>query len=198
MTEARCGRCGEPILYEVGQVSVGCVLVCPSCATRVQVKRMSDAGVETEPVATASSGALTASGGASGAAAMGAMDPYRTGTIVLQADPALEPNPNVEVKVKGFLTREGVSSEEADIRLRGGLTVIGRVHGDVLIDDSAVSSRHFQVEEKGSEFYVRDLDSSNGTFLNGRMVRFAKLNTGDRIEVGTSVFTFSVRHSIPT
>jgi pSer/pThr/pTyr-binding forkhead associated (FHA) protein len=127
--------------------------------------------------------------------------PYRTGTIVLEPEPSAAPMPSaeppVEVKVQGFLTLDGAPPGEADFRLRGDATVIGREDGAIVVDDPAVSGRHFQVEEHGSEFYVRDLGSSNGTFLNGRQVESAKLQTGDRIRAGASVLTFSVRHVIP-
>ena len=105
---------------------------------------------------------------------------------------------SVEVKVKGYLTQAGKAPEEADFRLRGGVTVVGRQEGDILIEDPSVSSRHFQVEERGGQFFIRDLGSSNGTFLNDRMVRSAPLQTGDRIQAGSTLFTFSVRHTIPT
>ncbi len=124
------------------------------------------------------------------------IDPYRTRTIVLESEPRGEPAPAVEVKVKGFLTRESRQPGEADFRLRG-LTVVGRHQGEIVVDDPAVSARHFQIEERGGGFFVRDLGSSNGTFVNDRMVRSAPLRTGDRIQAGSTVFVFSVRHTIP-
>ncbi len=131
-----------------------------------------------------------------------ALDPYRTGTIVLGSEPVdgaseAAEAPAVEVKVKGFLTQEGLAPDEADHRLRG-LTVVGRREGDVRVDDPSVSGRHFQIEEHAGQFVLRDLGSSNGTFLNDRAVRSAPLRSGDRIQAGSTVFTFSVRHTIPT
>lgn len=50
----------------------------------------------------------------------------------------------------------------------GSITVIGRIEGDVLIDDPGVSSRHLEIENFGTGIrYVRDLGSTNGTDLDG-------------------------------
>ena len=59
-----------------------------------------------------------------------------------------------------------------------------------LVTDSA-SRRHAEVYAEGVEFYVRDLGSKNGTFVNGAPVtRPRALRPGDRIGVGTSAITF--------
>lgn len=183
MTEVRCGSCGGVVLHEAGVQPQGAPPSCPRCGSSVQVIAE---GSEAQAVA---GGTQLAS-------------PYRTGTIVLEAEPSAAPLPSaeppeVEVKVQGFLTLDGAPPDKADLRLRGDATVIGREEGEIVVDDPAVSGRHFQIEERGSEFYVRDLGSSNGTFLNGREVESAKLQTGDRIRAGATVLTFSVRHVIP-
>lgn len=184
MTEVRCGQCGGTVLHEAGARPDGSPACCPRCGSSVQVI------AEGKQVEAGSGGALAPS-------------PYRTGTIVLEAEPAVKPRmsapepPEVEVKVQGFLTLDGAAPDQADFRLRGDATVVGREEGQIVVDDPAVSGRHFQVEERGSEFYVRDLGSSNGTFLNGRQVESAKLQTGDRIRAGGTVLAFSVRHVIP-
>ena len=60
----------------------------------------------------------------------------------------------------------------------------------VLITDSA-SRRHAEVYADGAEFYVRDLGSKNGTFVNGQPVtRPVALRPGDRIAVGTTLITY--------
>lgn len=51
--------------------------------------------------------------------------------------------------------------------------IVGR-HGDIRIDDESVSKRHAEIQLRGHEIYMRDLDSSNGIFLvkNNRLIRF--------------------------
>jgi pSer/pThr/pTyr-binding forkhead associated (FHA) protein len=59
-----------------------------------------------------------------------------------------------------------------------------------LFTDSA-SRRHAEVYTEGAEFYVRDLGSKNGTYVNGEPVtRPRALRPGDRIGIGTSAVTF--------
>ena len=125
------------------------------------------------------------------------LDPYTTGTITLRTEESDEPAPPLEVKVRGFLSQEGAPPGEADFRLRGGVTVVGRTEGEITLADATMSARHLQIEERGSEFFLHDLESSNGTFLNGHRVRSARLTSGDRIRAGQTTFTFSVRHVIP-
>ena len=64
-------------------------------------------------------------------------------------------------------------------------TTVGRAGGGINIDDPTLSSRHFKIEERGHEFFLRDLGSTNGTFLNGHLVRSAPLKTGDEIRNGS-------------
>ncbi len=51
--------------------------------------------------------------------------------------------------------------------------IIGR-DGDISIDDESVSMRHAELQLRGQEIYMRDLGSTNGTFLikNNRLIRF--------------------------
>ena len=72
-------------------------------------------------------------------------------------------------------------------------TVIGRgEQADVRIDDDAMSRRHTEASYRNLEFRVRDLDSSNGTFLNGSEVKEYALRNGDKIMAGETLFLFSV------
>ena len=55
---------------------------------------------------------------------------------------------------------------------------------DVLIDDDAVSRRHAEIAVRAGECRIRDLDSCNGTLLNGRLIEQANLRRGDILVVG--------------
>jgi HD-GYP domain-containing protein (c-di-GMP phosphodiesterase class II)/pSer/pThr/pTyr-binding forkhead associated (FHA) protein len=77
----------------------------------------------------------------------------------------------------------------------GGKSVlsIGRsVQCDIQIPDQGVSRAHCRVEKKDGGYYVSDLGSSNGTLLNGAMVRTAELKAGDRITLGASTLRFGL------
>jgi pSer/pThr/pTyr-binding forkhead associated (FHA) protein len=51
-------------------------------------------------------------------------------------------------------------------------------------DDDTVSRRHAEIAVRAGLCLVRDLDSCNGTLLNGRLVRRARLRRGDVLLVG--------------
>ena len=67
---------------------------------------------------------------------------------------------------------------------------IGRRHDrDLVLDDPHVSRQHAEIVltegPDGPEYFVRDLGSRHGTWLNGQRVEMAALHPGDRIEFGT-------------
>ncbi|MFN0057076.1 MAG: protein kinase domain-containing protein [Planctomycetota bacterium] len=61
----------------------------------------------------------------------------------------------------------------------------------VPIPDEMASRRHFQIETRAGSFYIRDLSSSNGTYLNGSLLtKPESLAPNDRIQVGNTLITF--------
>ncbi len=53
-----------------------------------------------------------------------------------------------------------------------------------------MSRRHCQIQSDANAWTIRDLDSLNGTFVNGVPVRERPLRHGDQIQIGTSLFLF--------
>jgi hypothetical protein len=75
-------------------------------------------------------------------------------------------------------------------------TVIGRAEGcDVpLFGDAEAEKRHARITLRGGSYYLEDLDSPGGTYLNGeRLSRASLLRSGDLIEVGRSALRFGER-----
>ena len=71
-------------------------------------------------------------------------------------------------------------------------TVLGRDKAsDLVIDNSDVSWRHCLLDIQSRGVFILDLDSTNGTFVNGVLIRDAYLNPGDRIELGPCMFTIN-------
>jgi len=97
--------------------------------------------------------------------------------------------PSLPLAGAGFLVL-GAPPGSGRIPLPSARTVFGRKGADVDLDDPAVSRRHFQVEVAGRDVFVRDLDSSNGTFVNGRRVRYAELVDGDEVRAGETFLVF--------
>jgi hypothetical protein len=56
-----------------------------------------------------------------------------------------------------------------EVPLPYAVSILGRVEGEVLVEDAGVSSRHLEIENFGPDFcLIRDLGSTNGTELNGK------------------------------
>jgi pSer/pThr/pTyr-binding forkhead associated (FHA) protein len=70
--------------------------------------------------------------------------------------------------------------------LPGGVRTIGRATGaDFILDAALVSRVHCRITAlPDGELEVTDLDSTNGTFVNGTRIGNARLATGDRLRVG--------------
>ncbi|MEA2209878.1 MAG: hypothetical protein QOF54_2355, partial [Solirubrobacteraceae bacterium] len=78
--------------------------------------------------------------------------------------------------------------------IEGAVVQIGRAPGcDIVLDDRNVSRRHAEIRRRGPVVVLIDLDSTNGTIVNGRRVREHPLADGDRITVGNSRLTFERR-----
>lgn len=63
----------------------------------------------------------------------------------------------------------------------------------VPLGDSKVSRKHAIIVYKNHRFFVIDLGSTNGTFVNGKKVEGVPLRSGDMIQFGDSVLNFEVK-----
>jgi len=67
----------------------------------------------------------------------------------------------------------------------GSIKTIGRAAAaDFVVDASLVSRLHCRLTAGAAELEVVDLDSTNGTFVNGRRIARAGLQSGDRLGIG--------------
>jgi predicted component of type VI protein secretion system len=65
---------------------------------------------------------------------------------------------------------------------------IGRAASNqVILDDESVSSYHARIEKRGDEYWLVDLKSTNGTFVNGAPVMEARLQDGDLLQFGVQL-----------
>jgi len=71
------------------------------------------------------------------------------------------------------------------IQLVPGVNRVGRNPvNDHRLDDPTVSSHHCEIVLRNEEVFIRDLESTNGTFINGQRVREAPLQPGETLRVG--------------
>ncbi len=76
-------------------------------------------------------------------------------------------------------------SEQKNIVLnRTPFTVGRKVDKDLVIADPRVSRDHAQIMQEGQDFFLVDLGSKHGTFVNGERIQRQKLDRGDRLEFG--------------
>src|SRR5713101_9957421 len=89
------------------------------------------------------------------------------------------------------LILKGMAGDVTEYSL-GENNVLGRsTTANVRLADREVSRKHSQIDKEGEDYVLRDLGSSNGTFLNGKRI-FAptRLKDGDEVVIGTSKMEF--------
>jgi sigma-54 dependent transcriptional regulator, acetoin dehydrogenase operon transcriptional activator AcoR len=76
--------------------------------------------------------------------------------------------------------------------LSGKVHVIGRAPGGggIPLNQPAVSRMHVTISRRGSQMVVRDMDSRNGTWVNGARIQEAELRPGDDLRIGDALFVF--------
>jgi len=72
---------------------------------------------------------------------------------------------------------------------------IGRSHlCDIVINQRSISSKHFRIVKKEGDYFIEDMNSTNGTFLNSKKITgLHKLKNGDAILIGKYKLTFSTK-----
>jgi pSer/pThr/pTyr-binding forkhead associated (FHA) protein len=74
------------------------------------------------------------------------------------------------------------------VRLDGSTTIGRGVECELRLEDTFVSQQHARIFDRSGDWYVEDLGSTNGTFVNEqKLVAPAMLTPGDKIRVGTTV-----------
>ena len=85
--------------------------------------------------------------------------------------------PKMIVSIDGVVIRE--------VQVTKDRTSVGRrPYNDLVIDNLAVSGEHAVLQMSGNEVYLEDLNSTNGTFVNGRAVKKQVLRDNDMVEIG--------------
>jgi adenylate cyclase len=80
-------------------------------------------------------------------------------------------------------------TDERSVDLRTGATTIGRTkENDVWVLHKSMSRQHARIDHDGNRTTLVDLDSKNGTFVNGQRVTRAEIAPGDSIRCGDVVF----------
>ena len=97
-----------------------------------------------------------------------------------------------------YLTIRGGSSHGVVIHIRKAITTMGRHDdADVVIDDPAISRRHAEIALSGDGYFLLDLGSKNGTFVNQHNIGTSeyRLKDGDEISFGPSQVALTFQNS---
>ncbi|MGA1791970.1 MAG: FHA domain-containing protein [bacterium] len=82
---------------------------------------------------------------------------------------------------------------QGDINLEEEM-VIGRgEEADIQLEDSRISRKHCKIALKDKNFVITDLQSANGTFVNGGKISEKALQNGDQIQIGNALFEFQMQ-----
>jgi pSer/pThr/pTyr-binding forkhead associated (FHA) protein len=77
--------------------------------------------------------------------------------------------------------------------LFGGLSIGRSGEADIQIDDRFASSVHARLYSRGATYYVEDMNSTNGTFLNGSTLKGeAEIHDLDSVKIGDTEFRFEL------
>jgi pSer/pThr/pTyr-binding forkhead associated (FHA) protein len=88
-----------------------------------------------------------------------------------------------------LLDENGLPAQQWEIG-ESPLSVGRGVEADIAVNDDAISSCHFLVCKQGDHWLLRDLQSSNGTWVDGHRTETATLHHHDCILAGHSLFMF--------
>ena len=85
--------------------------------------------------------------------------------------------PKMIVSIDGVVIKE--------VQLTKDRTTLGRrPYNDIVIDNLAVSGEHAVLQMMATEVYLEDLNSTNGTYVNGKAVKKQLLQNNDTVEIG--------------
>lgn len=85
--------------------------------------------------------------------------------------------PKMIVSIDGVVIKE--------VQLTKDRTTLGRrPYNDIVIDNLAVSGEHAVLQLTGNDVYLEDLNSTNGTYVNGKAVKKQLLQNNDTVEIG--------------
>ncbi len=117
-----------------------------------------------------------------------------TMSYVPAADGDVAMTPEAPAEGPTLVIRSGGGRAGEHIALRASRETIGREpDSDIFLDDVTVSRRHAAIERAPDGLYIVDLDSLNGTYVNGRRVERHRLQDGDEVQVGMFKLTYLER-----
>jgi len=190
VTVVNCPQCGAEVAVPDTAANATLSSICPSCKSSIEISIEFD-GAET----------LLQPQLQKGTSGPKSIDPSVTVSVglttsILEEHSLEAEDPTISTVPQASLVVLGADPGTGLFVVSSGATTVGREGTDIVIADDTISSRHCEIEARGGEFFLRDLDSSNGTFVNDERIRSVQLSSGDRIRIGQSLLAFKIVEAI--
>lgn len=100
------------------------------------------------------------------------------------------PTESAEVKPHFAVMAPGGEEKIAYVLTRNDVQVGRTLNNEFVVEHPSVSKRHARITAEASDFSLHDLNSINGTFINGRRIRSARLEDGCEVRFGSASFIY--------
>lgn len=97
---------------------------------------------------------------------------------------------------KLVVSLEGVVIKEVQIT-KDKTTLGRRPYNDIVIDNLAVSGEHAVLQMVGPDVFIEDLNSTNGTYINGKAIKRQQLTNNDTVDIGKYKIRYVVEEASP-
>lgn len=116
--------------------------------------------------------------------------------MVLNGIQQIQQHTRLEIDMVAKLVMTSTSGDQQEIPLTKETTTIGRKpSNDIHIDNLSVSGSHAQVITILEDSFLEDLGSTNGTYVNGKLVKKHALEHGDNITLGKYQITYHSKNA---
>ncbi len=96
---------------------------------------------------------------------------------------------DAQVLEKAYLV--SISNKNQIFQIGDFLTIGRNPTNTLIMEDGFSSQRHARIEKRGSDYVIKDLRSTNGTYVNETPILEARLTQNDRVRIGETVFVFT-------
>lgn len=96
---------------------------------------------------------------------------------------------DAQVLEKAYLV--SISNKNQIFEVGDFLTIGRNPSNSLIMEDGFTSQRHARIEKRGEDYVIKDLRSTNGTYLNETPVLEARLTQNDRVRIGETVYVFT-------
>src|SRR5262245_16762804 len=122
------------------------------------------------------------------------LPPDRGGLSGARQDPQKTKKSKDNSMGKLVVSLDGVVIKEVQIT-KDKTTLGRRPYNDIVIDNLAVSGEHAVLQMVGADVFIEDLNSTNGTYINGKAIKKQLLTHNDTVEIGKYKIKFLVDDS---